>query len=99
MKESLVEKKLRLAVEEAGGRCFKLPANLYRGITDRLVILPMGRVFFVELKTEGARTEPAVRISQIAFRTFLQSIGFIPEVLIGIKGVERFVREQIGKQL
>lgn len=37
-------------VEHLGGRCLKFPATFEEGIPDRLVILPRGKVAFVELK-------------------------------------------------
>ena len=94
MKERLYEKDLRVAVESAGGLCLKLPSRLYRGIPDRLILLPGGRVFFVELKAERGRTSKV----QSAFRTFLRSIGFNSEVIRGKQEVEEFIQEHVSKR-
>lgn len=51
--ESNLEKKVRKWVKSQGGLCLKLNANLYRGIPDRLILLPGGGVYFVELKRKG----------------------------------------------
>lgn len=91
MKESAIERDLRTAVEAAGGRCLKLPAILYRGIPDRMVLLPMGRVFFVELKTDRGRPSR----TQAVFRNFLRSIGFYSEIIRGKKGVEEFIASHV----
>lgn len=91
MGESAIEKSLREAVEEAGGRCLKLPSALYRGIPDRMVLLPMGRIFFIELKDDKGRTSR----TQSAFRKFLQSIGFYSDIIRGRTQVEQFIREHV----
>ena len=48
--ESDVERFLCQRVREAGGLCIKLG---YNGLPDRIVMLPHGRVEFVELKRPG----------------------------------------------
>lgn len=50
MREEKVEEALRLGVEAKGGICIKLNPKGYKGIPDRLVLLPRARVAFVELK-------------------------------------------------
>lgn len=50
MLEKSVEDHLRRAVESRGGLCLKLNPKGYKGIPDRLVVLPGPRVMFVELK-------------------------------------------------
>ncbi len=92
MRESQLEKELRKAVEQAGGRCFKLPATLYRGIPDRMVLLPKGRIFFIELKTEKGRPSK----TQSAFRIFLQSIGFYSDIIHGKSALKEFIRDHIS---
>jgi hypothetical protein len=42
-------------VKAAGGVCIKLSPTFFKGIPDRLVLLPMGRAFFVELKAPGKK--------------------------------------------
>jgi len=49
-RETSIEGYLRARVKDVGGLCVKLnPAGLV-GIPDRLVVLPGGRVLFVEVK-------------------------------------------------
>ena len=45
-----VEAYLKKRVEGLGGRCLKFPAVFEEGIPDRQVILPGGKIVFVELK-------------------------------------------------
>lgn len=49
-KEKLVEAELIARVQAAGGLCIKVQAVGRRGFFDRIVVLPGGRVYFVELK-------------------------------------------------
>ena len=48
--EKEIEKKLRTAVEAAGGKCLKWVCPGWSGVPDRLVLLPGGRIVFVETK-------------------------------------------------
>jgi hypothetical protein len=50
VREVRIETYLRDRVKGAGGLCIKLAPAGYVGIPDRLVILPDGRVLFVEVK-------------------------------------------------
>lgn len=60
MKENAIEKYLTAQVKLRGGRAVKLDPTGYKGIPDRLVILPGGATFFVELKRPvGGRLAPA----------------------------------------
>lgn len=55
MLEKEIEKKLVEGVKKLGGRAYKIvsPGNV--GVPDRLVLLPGGRIVFVELKTPVGR--------------------------------------------
>ena len=48
-------------VKLGGGLSFKL-APTVKGLPDRLVVLPHGQVFLVELKAVGGRLSPAQRV-------------------------------------
>lgn len=70
--EKLLEKKLRIKIEELGGYCWKLPAIHISGIPDRVCLLPRGRIFFAEIKT----TQDKPRKIQILWHKKLRRIGF-----------------------
>lgn len=48
--EKDIEQKLRKMVEKRGGQCLKWVCPGWSGVPDRIVLLPGGRVVFVETK-------------------------------------------------
>ena len=72
MREKEIEKKLRLAVKQAGGICPKLVSPGFAGMPDRMVLLPNGRIGFVEVKAPGEKPRPL----QTSRHRLLRSLGF-----------------------
>lgn len=93
MLESTLERRFVNMVRKAGGRAYKFvsPGNL--GVPDRIAILPRGRIWFVELKTETGR------LSQVQKRQIdtLRALGMNVFVLWGEKGLQRFREEVIDR--
>ncbi|CUH96379.1 hypothetical protein P22_2469 [Propionispora sp. 2/2-37] len=58
MREKYTEQKLVKAVKKAGGITMKLISPGFAGMPDRLVVLPMGRIAFVEVKAPGLKPRP-----------------------------------------
>lgn len=87
MRETTVESYLRDKVKEAGGLCIKLSPAFFKGIPDQLVLLPGGRVFFVELKAPGKKAKGL----QPVIHRRLRSLGFSVEVLDTSEKVLLFV--------
>ncbi len=58
-REKSVEDYLRLRVKQMGGRAYKFTSPGNAGVPDRLIILPGGRIAFLELKAPGRK--PTVR--------------------------------------
>jgi len=56
--EKTIERKLRQGVEDLGGMCIKLLSILFKGLPDRLILLPGARVCFVETKSTGDTQSP-----------------------------------------
>ena len=53
--EKQVETYLVKRVKALGGMAYKFTSPAHRGVSDRIVCLPDGQTWFVELKTEGGR--------------------------------------------
>ena len=77
MREKQIEQKLRLAVKEAGGIAPKFTSPGFDGMPDRIVLLPGGRMAFVEVKMSGEKPRPL----QLARHKLLRSLGFQVYVL------------------
>ena len=50
MRERDIELKLRDAVKAVGGLCWKFTSPGTSGVPDRIVLMPKGRIAFVETK-------------------------------------------------
>ena len=55
MRENYIEAWIRKQIEELGGKFYKWTSPGNDGVPDRIAILPGGKIFFVELKTENGR--------------------------------------------
>lgn len=90
MLEKRVEKRLVDGVKKLGGRCIKLVSQGNNGLPDRLVLLPGGRMVFVELKRpKGGRLSPV----QVVQQKKLRSLGFEVRILSNIATVDSFIVE------
>lgn len=56
--EASLERKLVHEVQKRGGLCWKFTSPGVSGVPDRIVIMPGGRVVFVEMKAPGKRMRP-----------------------------------------
>ena len=83
MKESIIEARLRKAVERAGGKCMKWVCPGHTGVPDRIIIMPGGRVYFAETKAPG-KTE---RARQEYVQRKLRAYGF--EVFSSVDSPEK----------
>lgn len=70
MLERQVEKALVSAIKKAGGIAPKLTSPGTAGMPDRIIILPEGKVCFVELKAPGQQPRP-IQLRQMARLTNL----------------------------
>ena len=77
MREKTIEKKLILAIKDMGGIAPKFVSPGFDGMPDRIVLLPGGRMGFVEVKAPGKVPRPL----QEARHRMLQKLGFKVYVL------------------
>jgi len=62
MRETEIERYLVWVVARAGGVTYKFKSPNHRGVADRIVCLPDGTTWFVELKTKGGRLAPLQKL-------------------------------------
>ena len=62
MLEKQIERYLVDRVKSLGGRAYKFTSPAHRGVADRIVCLPNGQTWFVEVKTEGWRLSPLQKV-------------------------------------
>jgi len=91
-RESSIERRLHEMLRRRGALSMKLVSP---GVPDRLVILPGGRIVFVELKQEQGTLSP-LQLWQI---DRLQSFGADVRVLWGKSQVQAFVEEVLPDEI
>lgn len=77
MREKTIEKKLVIAIKDMGGIAPKFMSPGLDGMPDRIVLLPGGRMGFVEVKAPGKVPRPL----QEARHRMLRMLGFKVYVL------------------
>lgn len=89
MLEKDIEKLFRDEIKKAGGKAYKFTSPGNDGVPDRVVMLPGGRIVFVELKTDTGKLSKLqeLRCRQIA------ELGQTVRVLHGLSEVRDFFRE------
>ena len=63
MRESELERKFCRLVGQSGGKAYKFTSPGNSGVPDRLVVLPEGRIGFVELKQGGETAGKTTAVS------------------------------------
>lgn len=89
MRESDIERKLKTKVEKLGAKVLKLTSPGMNGMPDRLVLVPGGRTYFVELKAPGKKLRP---LQQKRFDE-LRQLGFDVRMIDSEHLIESFIDE------
>ena len=84
--ESKIEAALVVRVKTLGGTCEKFVSPGRRGVPDRIVTLPGGRIIFVELKGTAGRLSP----SQIRDHERRIRMGCDVRVINSLEGINAF---------
>ncbi|AYD44698.1 VRR-NUC domain-containing protein [Yersinia rochesterensis] len=77
IREDSIEDNLVKEVKKSGGIAYKFVSPGRRSVPDRLVLLPDGKVIFVECKAPGEKPTSA----QLREHEKLRALGFIVHVL------------------
>lgn len=86
-RENKIEIYLHDKIVALGGTTRKFASPGKIGVADRLVLMPGGKVYFIEIKIEdGIESSP-----QKKERLRMISLGFDAFVLYGINGVKNFI--------
>ena len=88
MRESEIESILVSEIRREGGKAYKWVSPGNSGVPDRIIIMPGGRISFVELKTEVGRPT-GLQWAQIRR---LSQMGCDVEVVAGLRGVYDWLR-------
>lgn len=92
MREKSTEQKLASAVKGMGGIAPKFTSPGFDGMPDRIVLLPGGRMAFVEAKAPGKKPRPL----QEARHRLLRGLGFRVYVLDDEAQIEKILSETGG---
>lgn len=88
MLEKEIEEKLRNKVKAKGGRAYKFISPGNSGVPDRLIVLPGGKVGFLELKRPGGEPRKLQKRQMI----FLQKLGCIVDVADSVEKIDKFIK-------
>lgn len=86
--EKNLERRLAREVEKAGGWSLKLLSTYIKGLPDRLVLMPGGRVAFAEVKTTGKKPTKI----QLHIHRRLKRLGFTVVVIDTSAGIDELLK-------
>ena len=84
MLEKEIEKKLVDGIRRLGGRAYKWVSPGSNGVPDRIIVMPGGRILFVELKTSIGVVS---KLQKMQIR-MLSQMGCDVRVVFGMDGVQ-----------
>ena len=92
MREKEIEQALVRSVKSMGGICPKFVSPGFDGMPDRIVLLPGGRIAFVELKAPGKKP----RALQVKRMEQLRLLGFPVYCVDGTEQIKPVLLEMKG---
>ncbi len=89
--EKEIERKLKdMVKEKLKGKCLKWVCPGWRGVPDRILLLPGGRVYFVETKRpKGSKVDPL----QTWWKRQLEGLGFTVWHAFTLEDIKRIGEE------
>ena len=92
MLEKYIEQRLVTEVKKIGGMALKFVSPGFDGVPDRLILLPNGKLAFVELKAPGKTLRPL----QEKRKRQLESLGFLVFCVDDIKQIKQILNKIMG---
>lgn len=92
MLEKYIEQRLVTEVKKIGGLALKFSSPGFDGVPDRLILLPKGKMAFVELKALGKTLRPL----QEKRKRQLESLGFLVFCVDDIKQIKPILNKIMG---
>lgn len=89
MREKFIEQKLAATVKKHGGVCPKFTSPGFDGMPDRIVLMPNGKMAFVEVKALGEKPRPL----QLARHGMLRKLGYQVYVLDDAEQIEVMIQK------
>lgn len=89
MREKEIEHKFVMAVKRVGGLALKFTSPGFDGMPDRILLLPNGKIGFVEVKASGQKPRPL----QLSRHRLLHELGFKVYVLDDEKQIGGIIDE------
>ena len=85
--EKVLEAELRERCKALGWMCIKLTSQYQRGLPDRLILMPGGRVCFAEIKTTGKKPTALQRVTHERLR----ALGYRVEVVDTTESLDNLI--------
>ena len=94
MREKEIEQRFAQKIRLMGGVALKFVSPGFDGMPDRMVLLPGGRISFVEVKAKGEKPRPL----QVSRMKMLHELGFDTYILDGVEKIENLVMTIASKE-
>ena len=92
MRERFIERKFVEAVKKKGGFAPKFASPGIDGMLDRIVLFPIGKIAFVELKAPGENMRPL----QVRRKRQLEKLGFSVYCVDDVSQIDGVIKEVGG---
>lgn len=89
--EKRLESKLRREVKRMGGMAIKFVSPGHAGVFDRIVLMPEGKICFVELKSTGQKLSPLQQI----FKNQMSNLSFATMVIDSDEKLDWFLNDML----
>lgn len=92
LSENQLEEKLRKKIKELGGIALKFVSPGRAGVPDRIILMPQGKIYFVEMKSPRGEVNP---IQKYVFEKF-EELGFKVHILNSDDAIKNFLEKIIS---